>query len=156
MKKYVKLISGALAILAVVFMFFTQVVVKYNPAQHLGFTALIGGNYPKEIAESYKGVGSGLAGYILLAVGGILILLCALVPYFKEHDVLSMVVVGIGVICIIVGVVLIFLIRRNFMIANGNMSKEVYVGWAAITAGSLGSLAAAGGVLSIVLDILEK
>ncbi len=158
MKKYLKLISGALAILAVVFMFFTQVVIKWSGTgltDMLGFKALVGGTYPK-LGTQFSGVGSGLAGYILVGVGGILILLCALIPFFKEHDVLSMVIVGIGAICIIVGVVLLFLIRKNFADANGLLSKDVYVGWAAITAGSLGSLGAAGGILSIVLDLLEK
>ena len=157
MKKFLKLISGALAILAVVFMFFTQVVVTFNPVERIGFRALVGGNY-SHLSSSFNaaGSGSGLAGYILVGVGGLLILLCALIPLFKEHDVLSMVIVGIAAICIIVGVVLIFLIRKNFMDSNGMMSKDVLVGWGAITAGSLGSLAATGGILSIVFDILEK
>ena len=157
MKKYLKLISGALAILAVVFMFFTQVSVKsaYDPTVNIGFKALVGGS-ANGGSYTFTGVGSALAGYILIGVGGLLILLCAFIPFFKEHDVLSMVVVGIAVVCIIIGVILIFLLRNNFMDANGELSKNVLVGWGAMTAGSLGSLAAAGGILSIVLDLLEK
>ena len=155
MKKYIKLGSGALAILAVVFMFFTQVVDVALVKTRIGVKAVI----PTEFYINnlgYKGTGIGLAGYILLGVAGIIMILVALIPYLKEHDVLGMVVMGVAVVCAILGIIFIFLIRKNFAEINGHLNGDVYVGWAAITAGSLGSLSAAGGITSIVLDLLEK
>ncbi len=156
MKRYLKFISVALALVAIIMMFFTQVVVKWGTGvgaheEAIDFHALVGGTY--KIGTSFNGVGSGLAGYILVGAGALVILLTVLVPYFKEHDVLSMVVTGMGVICIIIGTILIFLIRKNFADANGLLSKSVYVGWSAITAGSCASLSAAFGGLGMILDL---
>ncbi|MPM91229.1 hypothetical protein SDC9_138356 [bioreactor metagenome] len=48
----------------------------------------------------------------------------------KNHDMLSVVLTGLAVIMLIVGIVLIFTIRRNFVEANGLLSEQVYVAWA--------------------------
>ena len=158
MKKYLRLAAGALAIIAVFMMFFTQVAIKWSTGtmENIGIQALLGGTY-KMGTEIKNPVVSGFVGYILLGVGGIIILLCALLPYIKNHDVLSMVLTGIGVVIIIVGIILIFLIRRNFAnqvapVPDGN----TYVGWGAMVGGSLGSLAGLGGILGIVFDLIEK
>lgn len=155
MKKYLKLVSAALAIIGVVMMFFTQVTVEMPQVGkvNIGIKALVGGEYAQEM--SCNGVGSGLAGYILLGVGALIMLAVALVPYFKEHDMLSAVVTGLAVICVIVGLILLFLIRKHFEAANGmgGGNGTVYVGWAAIAAGSLGGLSTIAGALSIIFDV---
>ena len=157
MKKYLKFASAAFGLIALVMMFFTQVVVKFSSDNAIGFKALVGGEYTKGFVAGNKfvaaGNGSGLAGYILVGVGALIVLVTVLVPLFKEHDVLSAVVTGIGVVCMIVGTILIFLIRRNFATANMLDSEMVYVGWSAIAAGSLASLGAASGALGVVFDL---
>ena len=154
MKKYLKLASAALAIIGVIMMFFTQVTATWNhPPYHvesLGIQALVGGD--SKYGVSFTGVSSGLAGYILLGVAAVILLVVALVPYFKEHDMLSAVVTGLAVVCAIVGVILIFLIRKNFAENNGPF-KECIVGWAMIAGGSLGSLSALAGGVSIIFDV---
>ena len=158
MKKYLRLAAGALAIIAVFMMFFTQVAIKWSTGtwENIGVQALLGGTY-KMGTEIKNPVVSGFVGYILLGVGGIIILLCALVPYIKNHDVLSMVLTGLGVVIIIVGIILIFLIRRNFANQVAPVADEnTYVGWGAMVGGSLGSLAGLGGILGIVFDLIEK
>ena len=158
MKKYLRLISGAIAIIAVFMMFLPQVMIKWSDGttETYGIQTLLGGL--KKIGTTIENpVVSGFVGYILVGVGGLIILLCALVPYIKNHDVLSMVVTGLGIIILIVGIILIFLIRRNFAnncpaVPNDN----TYVGWGAMVGGSLGSLAGAGGIAAIVFDLLEK
>ena len=154
MKKYLKFISAGLAIVGFILMFFNQVTVQWvsKVKEVLDFHALVGGTYPHN-GTQYTGVGSGLAGYILLVVGALLVLATVLVSYFKEHDVLSTVVTGLGVICMIVGIILIFLIRKNFADANIAGEAKVYVGWAAIAAGSCGGLAILFGGLGMVLDL---
>ena len=154
MKKYLKFISAGLALIGVVLLFFNQVTVEWasKTKEMLDFHALVGGTYPHN-GTNFNGVGSGLAGYILLGVGALLVLVTVLVHYFQEHDVLSTVVTGAGVICMIVGIILIFLIRKNFADANIAGEATVYVGWAAIAAGSLGGLAIAFGSLGMVLDL---
>ena len=157
MKKYLKFAAAILALLGVVMMFFTQVTVKWpvsGAQEDIAIKALVGGTY--KIGTEFSGVSTGLAGYILLGSGAIVILLAALIPYFKEHDILSAVVTGIGVIAIIIGVFFLFFLRKNFMNTNGLNSKDVLVGWGAIAGGSLGSLAAAAGTLSVILDIAEQ
>ena len=156
MKRYLKLASAALGIIATVLMLFTQVTVKWGSGlkDPVAFKALVGGKYTKlGTPFDAAGNGSGLAGYILVGVGALIILVTVLVPLFKEHDVLSAVVTGIGVVCMIVGTILIFLIRRNFATANMLDSEMVYVGWSAIAAGSLASLGAASGALGVVFDL---
>ena len=157
MKKYLKLISAGLAFLGCLMMFLPQVMVEWavsGDKQLLFFNALVGGNYSTRYnTDSFTGVYSGLAGYILLAVGAILIVLCALVPFFKEHDIFSIVVSSAAVICMVVGIILIFLIRRNFSNINGVASAHVYVGAGAIAGGSLGGLGIASGFLSVLLDV---
>ena len=73
--------------------------------------------------------------------------------YFKEHDMLSAVVTGLAVVCAIVGVILIFLIRKNFAENNGDSFKSCVVGWAMIAGGSIGSLSALAGATSIIFDV---
>ena len=156
MKKYLKFASVGFGLIAVIMMFFTQVVVKqFTKVNNIGFKALVGGEYPvtKDLKFDAAGNGSGLAGYILVGVGAIIILVTVLVPLFKEHDILSSVVTGIGVICMIVGTILIFLIRKSFATANMLDSAKVYVGWAAITAGSCASLGAFTGALGMIFDL---
>ncbi len=156
MKRYLKLASAALGIIATVLMLFTQVTVKWGSGlkDSIAFKALVGGKYPKlGTPFDAAGNGSGLAGYILVGVGALIILVTVLVPLFKEHDVLSAVVTGVGVVCMIVGTILIFLIRRNFATANMLNSDMVYVGWSAIAAGSCASLGAAAGALGVVFDL---
>ncbi len=154
MKKYLKLVSAALAVIGVIMMFFTQVSVKWAYPGHsesFAISALVGGS--TKYGDVIKNpVSSGLAGYILLGVAALILLIVALVPYFKEHDMLSAVVTGLAVVCAIVGVILIFLIRKNFADNNGPF-KECVVGWAMIAGGSLGSLSALAGATSIIFDV---
>ena len=145
MRKYLKFVAAILAIVGVVMMFFNQVTVTFTHKEVLNFNALIGGTY--SIGTSYNGVTSGLVGYILLA---------AIIPYFKEHDILSAVVTGLGVIAIIVGVFLVFFLRNNFASDNGLVLEKVKFGFAPIVAGSCGALAALLGGLGVVLDIAEN
>ena len=154
MKRYLKFASAALAIIGVILMFFNQVTVQWasKTKEMIDFHALVGGKYPHN-GTQFNGVGSGLAGYILLGVGALLVLATVLVAFFREHDVLSTVVTGAGVVCMIIGIILIFLIRKNFADANIAGEAKVYVGWAAIAAGSCGSLAALSGSLGMVLDL---
>lgn len=157
MKKYLKFASVLFGVIAVVMMFFTQVVVKFSTDHALAFKALVGGEYTSGFNAGNKfaaaGNGSGLAGYILVGVGALIILITVLLPLFKEHDILSSVVTGIGVVCMIVGTILIFLIRKSFATANMLDSAKVYVGWAAITAGSCASIGAFLGSLGVVFDL---
>ena len=152
MKRYLKLVSALLALIGVFLMFATQVTVKWfsGHQEAIGIKALVGGSY--KIGTQFNGVSSGLAGYILLGVGAVVFLIVALVPYFKEHDMLSMVVTGLGVVCVIIGVIMLFLVRKSFSDANGPF-EAVYVGWGAIAAGSLGSIAALGGILGMIMDL---
>ena len=154
MKKYLKLVSAALAIIGTIMMFFTQVTITWNHAPYhkesLSLAALVGGK--SQYAESFNGTSAGLAGYILLGVAAVILLIVALVPYFKEHDMLSAVVTGLAVVCAIVGVIMIFLIRKNFADNNGPFEKCI-VGWAMIVGGSLGSLSALAGGASIIFDV---
>ena len=156
MKRYLKLASAALALIGLFLMFATQVSVKWGASGHtesIGLWALAG-THEFKYAGVIRTVGSGLAGYILLGVGALIMVAVALVPYFKDHDMLSMVVTGVAVICFIVGIILLFLIRKNFQDANGIADPSVvYVGWGAIAAGSLGGLAIASGALGMVLDL---
>ena len=153
MKRYLKFASVGLGFIGLIMMFFTQVVVEWTSKakEAIDFHALVGGTY--KIGTTFNGVGSGLAGYILIGSGALIVLLTVLVPYFKEHDVLSTVVTGVGVICLIIGTILVFLIRKGFADANGLLSGSVYVGWAAIAGGSCASLSAALGTLGMLLDL---
>ncbi len=151
MKKYLKLVSAVLSIIGVVMMFFPQVVISWTESQTLSIEALVGGSYNIG-TEITNPVYSGLAGYILLGVAALILLVVALVPFFKEHEILSAVVTGLAVACAIVGAILIFLIRKNFDTNNGPFTS-CYVGWGMIAAGSLGSLSALVGAVSIIFDI---
>ena len=154
MKKYLKLVSAVLAIIGVIMMFFTQVSVKWEypgHAESFGISALVGGTTKYgDVIENP--VSAGLAGYILLGVAALILLVVALVPFFKEHEMLSAVVTGLAVVCAIVGCILIFLIRKNFADNNGPF-KECVMGWAMIAGGSVGALSALVGAVSIIFDI---
>ena len=155
MKKYLKLIAAILAVVGVVMMFLPQVTIEWfsGTKETFAIQALVGGTY-KTTSGHFDGVGTGLAGYILLGSGALILLLAALVPYFKEHDILSAVVTGAAVVCLIIGVVFIFLIRKNF--ADASAYKTVYVGWAAMVAGGCGSLAALFGGLGLIFDLADN
>ena len=154
MKKYLKLLSALLALIGVFLMFGTQVAYKWNTGklENIGIQALVGGKF--QMGTDIRAVGSGLAGYILLGAAALILIVVALVPYFKEHDILSMVVTGLAIVCLIVGIILIFLVRKNFSDSNPVFGAgKVYVGWGAIAAGSLGGLAIAFGGLGMILDL---
>ena len=157
MKKYLKLFAGLLALVGVVMMFFTQVVVKWDSFfgdEAIGIQALVG-SHESKTGITFESTGLPLAAYIILGVGAIILLVAALVPYFKEHDVLSAVVTGLAVICLIVAAIMLFLVRKNFA-ENVIVGPDIYVGWGAIVAGSCSSLAAASGVLGIILDLANS
>lgn len=158
MKKYLKLVSALMAVVAVIMMFFTQVTVEWisGAKEVIGVSALVGGKFP-HLGTTINGVGSGLAGYILVGVAALILLAAALVPYFNEHDILAAVVTGLAVILLIIGVIFLFLIRKNFASANGIANgAKVYVGWAAITAGCLGSVSALLGSIGVVMDVANS
>ena len=146
-----------MGLLAVIMMFLPQVVIHWNlgGTTTLGVTALVGGTYSKDIAVNYSGVGSGLAGYILIGVAALLFLACALVAFFSEHDILNILAMAVGIILAIVATILLFMIRKNFAGANGFNSKEVYVGVGAIIGGALASLAGFSGLLGLLLDFAK-
>ena len=158
MKRILKFVAAILALVGVVMMFFTQVTVKMiasGAKENIGISAIAGNGTYKNFGTDYTSVATGLAGYIMLGVGALIILVVALVPVFKNHGILSAVVTGFAVIILIIATFFMFFLRKNFMNENGLLSEQVIVGWGAIAAGSLGSLAAATGALSVVLDIAE-
>lgn len=158
MKRIFKVSAALLALIGTFLMFGAQAVVKLftNKMMTVGIEALVGGKYNFGSAELSgdvtNPVNSGLAGYILLGVAALLLFIVALVPYFKEHDMLSMVITGLAVVCLIVGIILIFLIRKNFA-DNNFVNNTVYVGWGAIAAGSLGGLAILSAGLGMIMDL---
>ena len=165
MKKYLRIIGGALLILAVFMMFLPQVCAQWTGLngktenQFIGIYALLKGCEwgPKGgVKSTCTPVVSGFVAYMLVAAAGLLVLVCAFVPYIKEHDVLSMVITGFAVVLAIVGIILIFLIRKNFATANGTLNSQIYVGFGAMIGGGLASLGAAASGAGIVFDLLEK
>lgn len=158
MKRILKFVAAILALVGVVMMFFTQVTIKWlgsGAKENIGIRAIAGDGTYKIAGTEFSSVATGLAGYIMLGVGALIILVVALVPVFKNHGILSAVVTGFAVIILIIATFFMFFLRKNFMNENGLLSEQVIVGWGAIAAGSLGSLAAATGALSVVLDIAE-
>lgn len=162
MKRILKFVAAILAIVAVFLIFAPQVVVEWSDGakQVITYNAVIPGTHDASSIKygvNYSGVPTGLAGYIMLAVGALIILAVALVPVFKNHGILAAVVTGFAVILLIIATFFMFFLRKNFMNQefNGMDTEKVFVGWGAIAAGSLGSLAAATGALSVVLDIAE-
>ena len=155
MSKMFKIIAGALGLIGLFMMFLPQVVIKWNsfPQEYVGIQALVGGStkYAVDIHPVY----SGLAGYILLGVGGLLLLLCALLRFFQEHDVVNYIVTGAAIVCLIVGIIMIFLIRKTYMENNGELSATYIVGVGAIIGGSLGGLSIAAGGLGLILDFAQ-
>ena len=162
MKRILKFVAAILALVAVFLIFAPQVVLHWSNGakQVITYNAVVPGEHANEgvsYCVTYFGVPSGLAGYIILGVGAFIILVVALVPVFRNHGILAAVVTGFAVIILIIATFFMFFLRKNFMeqVGNGLSSEKVYVGWGAIAAGSLGSLAAATGALSVVLDIAE-
>ena len=158
MSKIIKVVAGAFGLIALFMMFLPQVSIHWNIGtanDTLGIAALVGGTYPHAGTEVTNPVGTGLAGYILAGVAGLLFLAVAFVPFFKEHDVLNYLVTGVAIICLIIAIIMLFLIRKNFADANGFESDMVYVGAGAIIGGSLASLAAAAGGLGLVVDLAK-
>ena len=160
MKRILKFVAAILALVAVFLIFAPQVVLHWSNGakQVITYNAVVPGEHANEgvsYGVTYFGVPTGLAGYIMLGVGALIILVVALVPVFKNHGILSAVVTGFAVIILIIATFFMFFLRKNFMNENGLLSEQVIVGWGAIAAGSLGSLAAATGALSVVLDIAE-
>ncbi len=157
MQKMLKIIAGALGFVALFMMFLPQVVLDIAGSGNkeiLNIVALVGGSYSWG-TEIYKPVYTGLVGYILLGVGGLLLLLVAFLRFFQEHDILNYIITGLALVCFIVGIIMIFLIRKTFMDNNGFMSKEVLVGAGAIIGGSLGGLAIGVGGLGFILDFAK-
>ena len=155
MSKILKIVGGLFGLVGLFMMFLPQVVVHLSTGQEsLGIAALLGGTYPKA-GTGFEGVGSGLAGYILIGVGGLLLVLCALLKFFQEHDVVNYITVGLAIICLIVGIIMIFLIRKGFADVNGFNNDEIYVGVGAMIGGSLGALGIAFGGFGLILDFAK-
>lgn len=155
MQKMLKIIAGALGFVALFMMFLPQVTIQWasDAKELIGIQALVGGSF--KVGTEIHPVGSGLAGYILLGVGGLLLLLVAFLRFFQEHDILNYIVTGLALVCLIVGIIMIFLIRKSFMDANGFLSKDVLVGAGAMIGGSLGGLAIGIGGLGFILDFAK-
>ena len=87
MKRIMKLVSVALGLIGTLMMLFTQVTVEWftGNKESIAFKALVGGTYPKA-GTTFEGVPSGLAGYILVGAGALIVLLTVLIPFFKEHN----------------------------------------------------------------------
>jgi hypothetical protein len=156
MSKILKTVSAILGIIAVFMMFVPQVAVHWSngDVSTLGVQALFGGDYAG-IGTDFTGVTSGFVGYMLIAGGILLVLACAFLAFFKEHDILNILVMIIGIILLIVGTVLLFTIRYTFSEVNGLVSDAVYVGGGAIAGGSLGALSAAAATLGLLLDFAK-
>ena len=153
MAKIFKLTSVLTGLVAFFMMFLPQVVVNFTSgAETIGFKALTGGTYGP-IGTEFNGVGAGLAGYILVGVAALLVLATAFVGFFKEHEVLDYIVLGIAVICMIIGIILIFLIRKNFSDVNGGIDTSMAFGM--IIAGVAAIISGLTAVLSLVLDIAQ-
>ena len=159
MSKMIKIGAGALGLLALFMMFLPQVVVHWpsltGKQDWLFINALVGGTYQTAGTEITNPCYVGLAGYILAGVGGLLLLACAFVPFFKEHDVINYLVTGVALICLIIAIIMLFLIRKTFADANGFNSEEIYVGGGAIAGGALASIALAAGGLGLVMDFAK-
>ena len=155
MSKIFKIAGGALALIAIFMMFLPQVSVEWAifGKETIALPALVGGE--SKYAVDFNGVGSGLAGYILAGVGGLLLLAVAFVPFFKEHDVLNYLLTGVALVCLIVAIFLIFFIRKGFVDANGLASDKVFVGAGAMIGGSLASLGLAVGGLGLIVDFAK-
>ena len=156
MSKIFKLASSLLGIVAFFMMFVPQVIVNWAsyPSESLGVAALTGGT--STYGVEFAGVGSGLAGYILVIIATVLILATAFLGFFKEHEVLDYIVLGIALILLLIGIILIFLIRKNFEGANPGLDPySVSMGAGMIIAGiaSIISLLAAG--IALVMDIAQ-
>ena len=158
MSKMFKIIAGALGLIGLFMMFLPQVSLHLQSGvnQTVGVGAFFGGTIGSGAETTdINTIKAGFAGYILLGVGGLLLLLCGLLRFFQEHDVVNYIATGVALICLIVGIVMIFLIRKDFMETNGLLSKEVYVGIGAMIGGSLGGLSIAVGGLGLILDFAK-
>ncbi len=159
MSRIFKIVGGILGIVALFMMFLPQVSVHWvsDPVETIGLKALVGGEFVN--GNDIFGAGSGLAGYILAGVGGLLLLVVSFVPFFKEHDVLKYIVTGIAVVCLIIAIIMIFLIRKSFDDLNAISAVKdgavVFVGAGAMVGGSLAALSCGTGLLGFILDFAE-
>lgn len=156
MSKIFKLASTLFGLVAFFMMFVPQVVVNWAsfPSESLGVAALTGG--ASKYGIEFAGVGSGLAGYILVIIAAVLILATALLGFFKEHEVLDYIVLGIALILLLIGIILIFLIRKNFEGANPGLDPySVSMGAGMIIAGIGAILCALSAGIALVLDIAQ-
>lgn len=154
MSKIFKLASSLLGIIAFFMMFVPQVIVNWSEgSETLGVKALTGGTYgpTAQLQTEFSGVGAGLAGYILVIVATVLILATALLEFFKEHEVLDYIVIGIALILLLIGIILIFLIRKNFSDINGGVDASMGAGMIIAGIASILSLLTAG--IALVGDI---
>ena len=158
MSKIFKTASAVLGLIAVFMMFIPQVCIHWTDGGQslIGVQAFFGGNYSGAYADSaFTAAPSGFVGYMLILGGILLVLACAFLAFFKEHDIMNILVMIVAIILIIVGVVLLFTIRYSFMETNGFLSEQVYVGGGAIAGGSLAALSAATATLGLLLDFAK-
>lgn len=155
MSKIFKVASALLGVIAFIMMFIPQVIVNWSVgSETLGFNALVGGTYgPSELKTDFNGVGSGLAGYILVGVAALLIIATAFLTFFKEHEVLNYIALGAAIICLIIGIILIFLIRMNFSNSNGGIDTSMGAGMIIAGIAAIISVLTAG--IALVLDIAQ-
>ena len=153
MSKIFKLASSLLGVIAFFMMFVPQVIINWasDASETLTVGALVGTAGRND--TGLNGTGAGLAGYILVGVAALLILATALVGFFKEHEVLGYILLGAALICILIGLILIFLIRKNFSAANGGVDTSMGVGVIIAGIASIISLLSAG--IALVLDIAQ-
>lgn len=156
MSKILKTISAILGAIAVVMMFLPQVAVHWTDGvvSTLGVQALFGGQYPANGLD-FTGATSGFVGYMLILGGILLVLACGFLAFFKEHDIMNILVMIIGIVLLIVGTVLLFTIRYSYVEANGFLSEQVYVGAGAIAGGSLAALSALTATLGLLFDFAK-
>lgn len=155
MSKILKTISAILGAIAVVMMFLPQVTVHLTDGVNtLGVQALFGGQYSANGLD-FTGATSGFVGYMLILGGILLVLACGFLAFFKEHDIMNILVMIIGIVLLIVGTVLLFTIRYSYVETNGFLSEQVYVGAGAIAGGSLAALSALTATLGLLFDFAK-
>ena len=153
MSKIFKIVSSLLGLVAFFMMFVPQVIINWasDPAETLGVEALVGTS--GRTGTGLVGTGAGLAGYILVIVAALLIIATAFLGFLKEHEVLNYIVLGVAILCILIGVILIFLIRKNFSSANGGVDTSMGVG--VIIAGIAAIVSGLTAGIALVMDIAQ-
>lgn len=160
MSKIFKIASAGLGVLAIIMMFLPQVIVHWadGTSDTLAVNAFFSGTFANA-GTNYYSVGSGLAGYILVGVAALLVLACAFLDFFKDHDVMNYIALGAAIICALIGIILIFMIRRNFDSANAisaiKDSAYVSMGAGAIIGGIAATLSGLSAGISLVIDIAK-